>query len=341
MSDTPPRLPPQDPARFRPKMYPPPEFPPRRSAAFARTPPAIFPVLLGLLGLVLALRLALGRLGLPQAPADLLAGLVVPLWAFGVFAYGVKLARRPGVVVEDLKVMPARAGLAAATAGGMAVAAVLAPFAPGVATGVLFAALALHGAVALLVVRVLAAMPPEAREVNPGWHLVFVGFIVAGPAAVALGMEGLARGLLYATMPVAVAIWAVSLWQLAHRVPPAPLRPMLAIHLAPASLFATVSALLLMPMLAGGFAALAFGILLALLLRLSWIAGAGFSPLWAAFTFPLAAVATALMLAGERGFWPGLAVLAAALVAVPWIAWRVLSLWPGGRLAGKTGAAEA
>jgi tellurite resistance protein len=331
----------EGPAKFRPKMYPPPEFPPRKVAAFAKTPPAVFPVLLGLLGLVLALRLGLARLGLPSAPADLLAGLVVPLWAFGILAYAAKLARRPGVVLDDLKVMPARAGLAAATVGGMAAASVLAPFVPGAATGLLAVALALHGALAVLVVRVLAGMPPEAREVNPGWHLVFVGFIVGAPAAVALGMEGLARGLLFATMPVAGAIWAVSLWQLTRRVPPAPLRPMLAIHLAPASLFATVSALLGMPALAGGFAVLAVALLLVLLARLPWIVQTGFSALWGAFTFPLAAAATALLLVGERGHWPGLGLLAAALVVVPWIGWRVLSLWPGGRLAGKTNAAEA
>ena len=39
----------------RPKRYPPPEFPPRRAPAFARTPPAIFPVLLGLCGLAFGL----------------------------------------------------------------------------------------------------------------------------------------------------------------------------------------------------------------------------------------------------------------------------------------------
>ena len=43
----------------RPKRYPPPEFPPRRQALFARTPPAIFPPILGFLALALAVRLAL------------------------------------------------------------------------------------------------------------------------------------------------------------------------------------------------------------------------------------------------------------------------------------------
>jgi tellurite resistance protein len=39
----------------RPRAFPPPEFPPRKPKLFARTPPAVFPVLLGLEGLALAL----------------------------------------------------------------------------------------------------------------------------------------------------------------------------------------------------------------------------------------------------------------------------------------------
>ncbi|HOZ34108.1 MAG TPA: hypothetical protein PLM52_14625 [Tabrizicola sp.] len=108
----------------RPKRYPPPEFPPRRPALFARTPPAIFPPILGLLGLVLALRLAVARLGGDPGPADLVAGVAVALWGFATFAYLGKLARRPAVVLEDLRVLPGRSGLAAMTMGGMAVASI-------------------------------------------------------------------------------------------------------------------------------------------------------------------------------------------------------------------------
>ena len=52
-----------EPARYRPKQYPPPEFPPRRVARFARTPPAVFSVILGAIGLVLALRRGIGAVG--------------------------------------------------------------------------------------------------------------------------------------------------------------------------------------------------------------------------------------------------------------------------------------
>ena len=45
----------------RPRAYPAPEFPPRKPKLFARTPPAIFPSLLGLLGLGLAARKAAGK----------------------------------------------------------------------------------------------------------------------------------------------------------------------------------------------------------------------------------------------------------------------------------------
>lgn len=327
-------------AEPRPKRFPPPEFPPRRSAAFARTPPVIFPVLLGLCGLVAALRAGLTVLDLPLASADLAAGAVVALWALGVLAYALKLRRRPGVVLDDLKVMPSRAGLAAASMGGMASAGLLAPILPRAAMTLLLVSLLAHGVLALLTLRVLASLPPVQREVNPGWHLSFVGFIVAAPAALALGQDGLARGLFWATLPLAVAIWSLSGRQLWQRIPPAPLRPLLAIHLAPAALFAIVATGLDM----GGFAlVLLVGMVLILVtlgVGLRWITASGFSALWGAFTFPLAAAAMALLVQEGLAAWAGLALLAVALIVVPTLAWKVLKLWPGGRLAAKTNAAE-
>jgi tellurite resistance protein len=142
-------------------------------------------------------------------------------------------------------------------------------------------------------------------------------------------------------LPVALAIWGVSVVQLARRVPPAPLRPMLAIHLAPASLFATTASLTGHTLLAQGFALLALAILIALLAYIRWITETGFSPLWGAFTFPMAAASTALMLQGGVLGLIGQGLLVLALGGVPWIAYRVLKLWPGGRLAAKTNAAEA
>lgn len=325
----------------RPKRFPPPEFPPRRAPAFSRTPPAIFPVLLGICGLALALRSGSALLGLPIALGDLAAGVALAFWGFGALAYGLKLLRRPSVILDDLKVMPGRAGLAAAGMGGMVSAALAAPFAPRAAMALLLLSLMAHGAVALLTLRVLGLLPDEARAVNPGWHLSFVGFIVAGPAALALGHAGLALGIFWATLPLAVAIWSLSGRQLWQRIPPAPLRPLLAIHLAPAALFATVGTGLGLSGVALVFLAGAALILVALAASLRWITASGFSPLWGAFTFPMTAVASAFIGQGGALGWIGLALLAVALVLVPVIGWKVLKLWPGGQLAAKTNSAEA
>lgn len=331
----------QDPARYRPKLYPPPEFPPRRLPAFARTPPAIFPPILGLLGLVVALRLGLNIQGLPREVGDLAAGLVLPLWAFAACIYILKLSRRISVIVDDLKVMPSRGALAAGTVGGMIAAGLLGGFAPRLAAGLLILMLVLHAVLALLTLRTLLSLPPEARVVNPGWHMTFAGFIVAAPAAVSLGLPELARVLLFATLPVALGIWGASLVQLVRQSPPPPLRPMLAIHLAPASLMATTASLLGFEGLAAILAWAVAGMALALVAALRWITVSGFSALWSALTFPLSAAATALMRQDGALGWAGQGVLVLALVAVPWIAWRVLKLWPGGQLAARTNAAEA
>lgn len=147
----------------RPKRYPPPEFPPRRPKLFARTPPAVFPSILGLLGLVSAVRLGLGRMGWDMGPGDLAAGLVVALWAFAAVAYGVKVARRPGVVMEDLRVLPGRSGLATLTMGGMVTAGLVASYSAPVGSVLLVLALAGHAMLAGLLVRLLLSLPAEAR----------------------------------------------------------------------------------------------------------------------------------------------------------------------------------
>ena len=314
----------------RAPMYPAPEFPPRKPKLFARTPPAVFPVLLGLLGLGLALRLGLAELALPGGVAELLLGAAGAIWVFAMLAYAVKLARRPGVLGDDMRVLPGRAGIAAASVGGMALAAALVPFAPDVAGWLLIGALLVHAGQMVVLVAVLRAMPEAGRQVNPSLHLSFVGPIVGGLAAVSLGWAGLA---------VALLIWGLSALQFAREVPPAPLRPMLAIHLAPASLLASVAALTGQGGLAVVLAIAGGGLLLAMLTGARWMTVSGFSAIWGSFTFPLAAYSGALFTLGW--VWPGLIVLLAALAVVPPVAYQVVRMWAVGSLAQKTNAAEA
>src|SRR5690606_32580084 len=109
----------------------------------------------------------------------------------------------------------------------------------------------------------------------------------------------------------------------------------------PAALFALVAGMLGQAGLSAGFAVLGLVLLVALLAAGRWVAESGFSPLWGAFTFPLAALASALLAQDGVLLWAGIAVLAAATGFVPYVLWQVLKLWPGGRLAATTNAAEA
>ena len=175
---------------------------------------------------------------------------------------------------------------------------------------------------------------------NPTWHLSFVGFILAAPAAHALGWDWLATGLFWATLPIAALIWTLSALQFIRSVPPPPLRPLLAIHIAPAAVLGTVAVLVGRVDLATPLVLLAAGLAAFLLGSSRWITVAGVSPLWGAFTFPLAALATAALVQ-DGWLWAGLALTAVGLVAIPAILWWVLKSWPGGKLAAVTNAAEA
>ena len=96
------------------------------------------------------------------------------------------------------------------------------------------------------------------------------------------------------------------------------------------------------PVLAAGFALAALAILVALAAGANWLLQAGFTPLWGALTFPLAAAATAAMLAlGAPGFWIGGLLTLAATALNPWVAQQVLKSWAKGDLGAKTNAATA
>lgn len=304
-----------------------------------RTPPAIFSPVMGLFGLGLAWRRGMEATGLPGGIAEALLGAVSLLFVFALVVYLAKVRQRPGVVADDLKVLPGRAGLASANLSGVLLAAALVPYAPGLALGVLAVSALCHVALGLWTLRTYLTGPEEARVITPVWHLTFVGYILTPLALVPLGFQQTSMVILFGTMGVAGLVYAISAVQLLRRIPPAPLRPLLAIHLAPVSLFATVSAMLGLPGLSVVFAGLAAVVVLALLGFGRWIMQAGFSALWGAFTFPAAACAAAFLATG----WtvPGLVMLAAASAIVFPIAVKVMQAWIKGGLAAKTNAAQA
>ncbi|MFN3823966.1 MAG: tellurium resistance protein [Pseudorhodobacter sp.] len=325
----------------RPPVFPAPQFPTPKLRPFQRMPPAVFPAIMGLFGQGLALRRA-GDAGLlPGGFGEAVLGAVSLLWVFAALGYLAKIAQRPGVVMEDMAVLPGRTGLAAGSLGLLLLAAAVLPLNPTLAGVLMGMGLVLHLALAGLLILYFLRAAEEARVVTPAWHLHFVGFIIAGLTAVPLGWTALGEALLFGTGMVAVVIWGLSLGQLIRRIPPAPLRPMLAIHLAPASLLGLVAALLGQGALAQGMAVLGGLLLLGMLAALRWLTAAGFSALWGAFTFPLAAYGSLLLLLGGGWLWPGVVVLMAALGVVPVIAAKVLQAWVNGNLAARTNAATA
>ncbi len=310
------------------------------------TPPALFPSVLGLFGLAMAWLRAPDTFGIPAGFGALLSGAMVLLYLFTAGHYVAKLAARPGVVVEDLKLLPGRAGLAALTMAGMLCASALVPYSMLLAKVVLVLAILGHAGVLAIVIANLVGGPPEGRKVTPVNHLTFVGLIVSAIPALQLGWTGYATAIFWATLVAALVIWALSAMQFARETPPPPLRPLLAIHLAPASLLGTVAFLLTLPALGLAFGILAIALLAALLAGGLWITKAGFSPFWGAFTFPLAAFSSLMMILAGAGYGGvfrilgGLALIAATFF-IPWIAAKVGQMWMKGGLAAKTNAAVA
>ncbi len=334
----------------RPPYFPPPPPLAPKLPLFARTPPAIFPPIMGAFGLGLAWRSYADSFAKAPIVSDLILGGVTLLFLFALVAYAAKLLRRAGTLVEDLRVLPGRAGLSAASLCLALLATTLVPYQPGLAAPVLGLALLTHAALAGLILWVLFSGPPEQRQVTPIWHLSFVGFILLPGSAVPLGYTGLAETLFVLTLVAAVFIYAVSLGQLIRRDPPPPLRPLLAIHLAPASLFGTVALLLERPDVALIAASVASAVFLGLLVKARYLTAAGFSPLWGAFTFPLAAFANLLLMLGGRGLGPlfgdvarvaGVCLLVAVTGLIGFVLYRVLQMWAKGSLAAKTNASTA
>ena len=118
-----------DPKRHFP---PPPPLVSQPPGLWRRTPPAIFPPVMGLLGLGLGWRLLgekMANLAIASV-AEAALGAVALLYLFCAIAWAAKPLRRPGVLVEELQILPGRAGVAAGVLCLSLMAAVMVPYAP-------------------------------------------------------------------------------------------------------------------------------------------------------------------------------------------------------------------
>ncbi len=309
------------------------------------TPPAIFPICLGLLGLGLGWRNASEVLAVPHEVGDVLLGLGCAYYLYFLACYLSKMIARPMVLFEDSANPPARAGIAAAAMSMMLLAAALLPF--GISAPLVWWAgvVAQIGASAIGV-HAIWKDPPQTRQFSTFQYLTFVGPVVGPIAGIRLGYVTESIVLTLAALVAYVIITTGLVLLYLHRRPPVALRPSVAILLAPTCLFATSFGLLGFETAFAGFYWISMGVAGALVVLVPWMIKGGWSPVWASFTFPVAAFLQVQVL-GVVKFGGGLAVVGAYVVmalgtpVILLVAYRATMMYVTGDLAKKTGAARA
>ena len=309
----------------------------------ARLHPSLFAMPLGLLGLSGAWRRAvlLGfTIGQPISLWLLGAGMLL----FGVLLllWLVKLTLHPDAVRQEwnhpvqgpmLAMMPVTVLLIVA----LAAQALPLPFAFWLT--LTLGAFALQGVLAWRVVAQLSTgkMPPE--WVTPTLYLPTVaGGFVGSMALSALDLPGWAA-LLFG---MGLGAWALLEVRILNRLfagpLPVALRSTLGIEIAPAAV-GSLAVATLWPALPADVLMVCLGIasgpLLAVLTRFQYWSAAPFSAGFWSFSFPLAAMAGAMVEAVQRGNWPPLVALVAVLVAsavIAFLAVRTMVLLGQGKL---------
>lgn len=280
---------------------------------------------------LLAVPLGLGGLGLAWREAgtgpvsEAVLALMVLAWVVILGAHLLRLSRHPAAALADWR-NPMRCGFAgAASIGMMLSAAALTPYLPGLARGLLLLAITLHLGIGLaLLARVLRGEGSPGMLVPP-LMIPLVGNVLAPIFCVPLGLPMLGWMLFGVGMLLWLALQPLLLGRLFEAPLPPPMRPSLAILLAPSAVGALAIQALGGPLPAFlalyGLAAFTFALLL---LVLRHMLGAGFTLGYWGFTFPLAAF-TAATLKLAPG-WIGAGMLGLATLVIGAIALATLRL---------------
>lgn len=296
-------------------------------------PLALFPGLLGCLGLALAWR-EMEPAGVVGAVLGLIFGAIF----LGAFILAVfQRVKRPQRFWGELRRPSGRAASAAGAMGAMTLAWLLAPVDQALALAILIVGIAAHTLISALTAISLWRNWAEEPPFCPLMFLPFVGGIVAPAPLVALGFPGAASGLFFYSLATAAVVAPLTHWIYVQRRGDETAHPSAAISLAPCSVAAVAAAALGFETLFAIFAISAPVMAVILLIRVRWLIAGGFSPAWGAFTFPSAAFAGAMALAAARwgGAWELAAwgALAAASLIAPGVFARTAMVWLRGRLA--------
>ncbi|MGB0411684.1 MAG: hypothetical protein ACPGFA_08870 [Pikeienuella sp.] len=312
-----------------------------------RTPAALFPVCLGMIGIGLPWLSVAETMGGPKWFAGAWISVSAVAVLFCMASYLAKLMVAPRVLLIDLNPAPGRAAVSAGSMCLLVLAAALVRL-----TGAAQPALALwclglglHAVYALCVLYAIWADGLRNFRFSPVLFLPFVGFIVATFGGPDLGQKALSHYLFWAALPSFLLIFVFSaprflLWPTAI-----PQRAAAAILLAPVSLLATASFILGMERFFDLFFIAACAVAAGLLVGVRWLTAGGWTPLWGAFTFPLSAFTATMVIAANRygGAWEYAAwiVLIISSAIIAYLFTLTMWAWSRGRLAPATGAATA
>jgi tellurite resistance protein len=265
----------------------------------AHLPLPLFAVPMGIDGLGLAWREAAAWLDAPPWVGEALMALGALAFALIAALHGLRAIRHPQALLTELR-HPVRASFAGgATIGLMLQSTALQPHAPGVAEWLWVLAVALHLAVAVVLLRRILAGRGSPAMVAPPLLIPLVGNVLAPVIGAKLGFPVLSWMMLGLGMLLWLAVQPLLLQRLlaGPELPPA-LRPSVTILLAPPAVGSLAVAGLSGGM--GNPASLAlFGlavVVAAVLLSLTReLSAAPFSLAWWSFTFPVSAFCIAVM----------------------------------------------
>ena len=317
----------------------------KRPKLWRSTPPSVFPVSLSLLGLGLGWRNAADVLPIAHEIGDLLLAFATAFFLYFFALYLRKFLTRPAVLIEEVALPTARAGLAAGAMSMMLLAAALLPFGIS-ASEVWWFGVVLQVGASGLGAYAIWREPAELREFTPFQYLTFVGPVVGPIAGIPLGHIWESYVLTIAALiPYLVITVGFAIQSLRHGIP-LPLRPAVAIYLAPNCLFATSFGLLGVEWAFEICYWIAGGIALALIALGPWMSRGGWSPLWAGFVFPSTAFLLVQVLAvrlgiGKAALIGAYSAMAFATPLVLFITYRFIMTWVTGELAEGSRAARA
>ena len=294
--------------------------------SLAHLPLPLLVIPMGIGGVGLAWREAAHSLGAPVVVGEALLLLTAIAWIVLAALHGLRAIRHPDAVLAELR-HPVRVAFAAApTIGLMILSAALWPYAPAAGVALWGLAVSVHLLVAMLLLRRVIGGRGEAAMLAPPLLIPFVGNILAPAFGAPMGLMDAS----WMMFGVGLVLWLLVMPLLLHRLIagpalPPPLKPALAIFLAPPA----VGALALVALTGSttGPALMLAGVALlmgAVLLSLAHdLVTVPFGPTWWGLTFPSAAFAIMVMVFG----FPPLLSWSALLLTTGitgYVAWRTV-----------------